>query len=718
MKTALSLMFILFTVACGNPHLNDAGIPFLNNSPVESDPFRDPEVENPDGGGYLTITTNKPSKNGTLGVRNPNKDELVVRYAFEKGENFRWNGGSFPGANGSCSDALAGEAQCQLDIDFFSSAPGEYKDNLLVTSFQRSRPELTKTRKIPLTGIRLSDALQAPVITGPTGTSAIEVTTSAPSTTVQATQVNPNSEAIVLSYSFAKGSNFRWNGGVFPGSNGSCGLEQAASGSCAFDIEFFSNIPGRYTDELIVTYALKSNPSNARILRVPLTGERLAPPTGEITVAGIGNRPSIDFGTDVVGSPLRKDKVKVENIGAVPLELAVSLHGPARFQITNNCPVVLAENASCIVDVVYDSNEVDFHTGAVKVIAYWVGGSKSSFVSLTGKTVEKPVTPGDLSFGNISGNKLDFGTVDAGTETRKLVEVKNTGEGPVQLTGSLVAGSAFGFSGGKFPGTQGTCGEVILSGSCNIEISFKPMSKGNFSGSVALSQTSGKVLTLGLSGKTVADLPPVCYRIEEKIIRARPGANPTGIIFPYYSSASGTSATLSTLYGSATNDYVPALNRYTVKDAQVYVSYDIPVTPSSEEFLGMEIDLDVTKVIQDNYRDTESLCLSTTGHRLCTGREFTLASWQRLRYPNFWTPQQVPVTTIYEDDFRRGAAGCGSHTCFNLVKAYSLTTLFGLGNTELRGLGGKRIHFIFSDDTRLRSLPSIKIRTKRPIACQ
>lgn len=719
MKLALHALVALLLISCGNPHLNDAGLPFLGNTPVLSDPFFDPEILNPDGGSYLSITTNKPSQNGTLGLRNPNKIEIETIFTIEKGDHFRWNGGTFPGTSGSCTETQSALKQCQLDIEFFSDVAGDYNDTLIITSFLRSKPTESKIRRIPLKGKRIAGDLQPPVVTNPDGGSVIDVSTNTSTTTIQVTQTNPNDDSIIFSYRFVKGENFRFNGGTFPGTNGNCSAEQLGSGSCSFDVEFFSSVPGRFTDELILTYALKSNPSSEKTLRVPLVGERRAPPTGNISVSAIGNRPSIDFGSQVIGSALRTDTIVVENTGNVSLNLSIALLGTLPFAITNNCDAVIAPQETCTVDVTYASTAVGSHTSQVRVTSSVTdGASKINTVALAGKTVEKPVLPGELSFGNIAGQDLDFGTADAGAETRKIVEVKNTGEGPVQLTTPSIAGESFSFSGGSFPGLRGNCGAIILPGTCSLEISFRPTKIGSFSGALLLPQSTGKTLSLNLTGKSGSDLPPVCYRVEEKVLRVRPGANSNGIVFPYLKSAAGTNSKLEILYGSATNNYVQSLNRYTVKDAQVYVSYDFPVIPSAEQLLAVEIDLDVTKVILDDYKDTESLCLTSSAHRLCSGREFQLASWQKLRNPNFWTPQSAPVNSLYEDDFRSGTAGCGNYTCFNLRKAYTLTSLFGLSTSQLRSYSGKSMHFVFSDDTRLRSLPSLKIRTRKPVACQ
>lgn len=719
MKATLSLLLLLSFVSCGNPHLNDSALGLRINAPVQGDPFMDSQISNPDGGGYLSITTNKPSQNGTLNVRNTNKIDIETTYTIEKGEHFRWMGGTFPGASGSCKGTQSSLGQCQLDIEFFADVPGDYSDTLIIKSFVKTKPEFVKTLRVPLKGKRLAGEVQPPVVSGPGGTTVIQTTTTGNSTTIQVSQTNANDEAIIVSYRFAKGEHFRFNGGTFPGTNGNCTAQEAGKDSCDLDIEFFSDVVGRFTDELIITYALKSNPTNEKTIRIPLIGEKTAPPTGEISVTGAGGRPSIDFGSEVVGSPDRTDKVVIENKGDVPLNISVTLEGSPAFTSTNNCPEVLNAKESCTVDVKYSSTAVGTQTGAVKVTSSVTGGATQvNTVGLTGKTLEKPVAPGELAFGNVSGQNLDFGSVDAGAEARKLIEVKNTGEGPVQLTTPVIAGDSFSFSGGTFPGLRGTCGSIILPGACTLELSFKPVKKGTYSGSLTLPQASGKTLTLNLNGTSGTDLPPVCYRIEEKVVRARQGANPTGIMFPYNKTAPGTTAKLDILYGSATNNYIKPLNRYTVKDAQVYVSYDVPVIPAGEELLGMDLDLDITKVIQDDYKDTESLCLSTNLHRLCSGREFELASWQKLRNPNFWSEHQDPVNTLYEDDFRKGAAGCGSYTCFYLVRAYSMTALFGLGPSELRKYSGRQLNLIFSDDTRLRSLPSLKLRTKKPVACQ
>jgi hypothetical protein len=126
----------------------------------------------------------------------------------------------------------------------------------------------------------------------------------------------------------------------------------------------------------------------------------------------------------------------------------------------------------------------------------------------------------------------------------------------------------------------------------------------------------------------------------------------------------------------------------------------------------------VTKVIQDGHADTESLCLSADGLRKCSGREFSLASWQQLKNPAFWSTHSAPVTTTYEDEFAKGTSRCGNFTCYTMVQSLSSKDIFALSRNELQGISGKMLNFIFSDDTRLRTMPSVTIKTKKPVACR
>lgn len=719
MKRFSVYLSLLLVVACGNPHLTTSGGASRTNTSLEAGRLRNVVVSNADGGSDLSVVTDQPSITGQLTVNNPNTEAIDIVYSFQKGTHFRYNGGAFPGTNGSCTSDALPTSNCALDIEFFADDVGVYDDNLLVTYGLQSKPQERKTIVVPLRGERTALATLIPIELIPAaGGTQMSFSTESSSVNGQLSERNPNNSETIVTYAFESGAHFRFNGGQFPGTNGNCTTDQSPHSSCEMDIEFFATAAGLYTDNLIATYALKSSPEHKLTVRLPLRGEKRVNLPSSVTVRPINGGSSIDFGVGNVNGSSQTDRIEVRNTGATSQDLSVRLVGGYPFAINSHCPAMLAPGEFCEIDVTYSPAHIGLQRDVVEVTHHLhpAGASTTVNTPIIAETITPPLKPGKLVLGGLSPDHVDFGTVDVGSEVRRTVEIKNIGELPVTLHSNLITGSNFTFNGGNFPGQHGTCGNVILPGSCMLELNFRPDHVGGFGGNLVLLPTVGDALTILMSGVGQQSTTEICYRTEELQVRARPSASATGVVFPYLTSHPSTTSRLSLLYGTATNGRIAALNRYIVKDAEVYVSFDLPKV--TDEIVDVLLDMDVTKVIQDNYKDTESLCLSTSGLRKCSGREFSLDSWHKLRNPSFWNPFEVPVTSLYEDEFRSGQFGCGNYHCYTMVKALSLKRLFDLSNSNVRSLTNQRVNFVFSDDTRLRTMPIVRIRTKKPVACQ
>ncbi len=594
-------------------------------------------------------------------------------------------------------------------------------------------PHLTKPapsavpEQFPLDGAELR-ALSL----GPTdGDRKLEVSTNGTSTSVPVHALNPNPDVpLVVSYHFESGAHFRFRGGTFPGTAGDCVAEHVPAASCALDIEFHATESGVYADNLIATYHPKNKPLDQRRVLLPLRGEKIAPPglsPDVLSARSLGGQSSLDYGRDLVDRP-RQDTVVVRNESDRPLQVAVRLAGAVPFAQQNDCPAVLAAGATCQVQVTYTPTAPGTHQDSV-IVSYWgenEAAAREVRVPVIGEAYaptnpcgdvpcgEEP-RPGQLRLSAIHADGIDFGSVTLGGEARKQIEITNIGDLPVVLNGMQLSGGIFTFAGGAYPGSNGTCGETVLPGSCVLDLVFKPTAVGAQSAALSLVPASASVLSITLMGQGEAPAQ-VCEAVEETVITARPSANAAGIVFPYLASAPGTSARLSYLYGTSTNSYIRAINRYTVKDAQVFVVFDIPRLEG--EVIETKLSVDVLKVIADGHRDTESLCLSSGPLRRCSGQEFTLASWQRLKNPVFWQPLATPVNGLYEDEFARGESRCGSYNCMALRTEYNVRDLFALGRREMQELKGSMSAFIFSDDTRLVSMPRLVIKTRKRVSCR
>ena len=76
----------------------------------------------------------------------------------------------------------------------------------------------------------------------------------------------------------------------------------------------------------------------------------------------------------------------------------------------------------------------------------------------------------------------DFGDRTVSTESLRTIQIANTGKNTAtQLHGSFYLSVHFSFRGGTFPGTGGTCGEVLESrATCNLVVAFAPQYPGTF----------------------------------------------------------------------------------------------------------------------------------------------------------------------------------------------------------------------------------------------
>jgi hypothetical protein len=715
----IAALLSFFAISCGNPHLTDSDLGLFSSTPgVTGEVDTTITITNPDGGQDLSVVTPEASINGTLNVNNPNNESLIVTYYFEKGEHFRFNGGGFPGSSGSCEQVSEPAANCTLDIEFFAVQPGVYEDTLFVIFARESTPDTKTIKRVPLRGERLADQLIPITLLPVNGGTELTFETSSTSVNGEASQNNPNSEEVIVTYEFTKGDHFRYRGGVFPGTSGTCAATQLPDANCKIDIEFFSNDPGRFTDELVATYALRSRPDSKKTVRLPLVGEKLAPLSSSIRVRTVSGGSSIHFGSATVNSSTRRDQIIVENIGQTNQSLSIRLLGGQPFAISTSCPAQLPPSRTCLIDVAYDSTQIATHTDSVRVTHAGPGSSTENIdVPLTGITLAAAQTPGQLTLSTVNSGKIDFGTVVVSQEVHRFVELENIGQTPVVINSQSFTGASFTFSGGTYPGTNGTCGQTIIGGKrCALDLSFKPQDIGTFEGSLNLVPQEGAVFKIPLIGRSTLDQGQGCYSTEELRLIAKPAGTASSFIFPYLLKVSGSSASVSYLYGTQTNGVLAALNRKIVKDAQVFVTYDVPAIKG--EIIGLDIGVDITKVILDNYQDTESLCLSTGTIRKCSGRQFTLSSWLKLNNPKFWTPYKVPVTTTYEDDFSAGIAGCGSYKCFYMEKRLDAKKILKLSSSELSSLKSGPANFVFSDDTRLRTMPTLYLRVRQPVACQ
>ncbi len=617
MKMNQTLPLLLILASCGNPHLISKGkpithLPLVIDTPSISADFNLLKVETLAGENELYTKINDTSKSNSeiINVTNQDPQEMEISYQLLDGTHFKFNGGSFPGLNGSCSANLESAKTCTVDLYFESEDEGVFQDKLIVIFKPKGSSLPTKIIEFPLKGERKNSIVASPLLKVRTqnGDENLNFGKTENDQKISSKLILSNIGNIDLNIDsqFEKNSSFTFTGDAFPGTDGTCESTLAVDESCILDITFTESTTGLYSDNLLTSYSV--NQTSAKSV---------------------------------------KQLIKT---------------------------------------------------------------------SIFGEKTKKSGTPGNLVPSEILGDKVDFGEVSVGSVNAKQVELSNIGQTAVQITKvNFTGNSEFTFNGGVFPGTRGTCSDIVQPGNCLIDIVYKPTNAAKHAGELVIT-TDNKELMLHLSGKAKAN--SVCYEENEILLSAVTKAKAEKPVLPYLTSSKSTDSKLQVLYGTEVNGYYKTLDMYTVKNSMVYVQYHLPEL--IDEVTSINFGVEVQKIVLDNYKDTESLCLSTSSNvRKCSGRQFELDSWQKLINTKFWDKYKAPVSELYTEQFDQSSWSCGNTSCMRLKMVYNLESIFELSSSEMQKVvKDNKVSLIFSDDTRLLKLPKLLIKTRKQVECK
>jgi len=520
-----------------------------------------------------------------------------------------------------------------------------------------------------------------------------------------------------LELSFEKGTNFRFKGLQFPGERGSCKIELGASEKCLLDIEFFSSVAGFYADNLTIRYVSTVDTKDVRSITYSLRGERTttikpddndnneSPGTYLLSVRAINSDKVLDFGKSFVNETIKSHLI-VKNIGTKDVTFEPSLVSGKEMKITDGgtCSKELTPDDDCILEVSFNSGLKGLFQDSV-IVSYH--NTEIKFPVLGEKIAKKKQGP--LVASEVFSNNVNFGKVKTGLTVTKQVEIQNLGETVYNLKDVILSNK-------EVFKVFSQCGPVIYPGTCLIDISYSPLEAKLDFGNLKVTTNEGDSVTLNLSGEGIT-AGNTCDSWNEFLVVPEKSYPSSEVIFPYLQTSPDTTSKLSYLYGLEVNGYVKATDNYVVANGMVYITFKLPEMKGT--ITNMNFGVKVLKVIQDNYKDTESLCLSSKGVRKCSGHEFSLESWQKLKNPKFWDVYTKPVSERYEKQFASGERQCGSYRCMNLNTQYELSDIFEMSEKEMQKLRDEgTITLIFSDDTRMLKMPRIAIKTKTTKSCE
>lgn len=379
---------------------------------------------------------------------------------------FSFKGGTYPGTGGTCGTDLAPAANCTIVVRFAPSAAAVSNATLRVnyndgTAAKNTTRAMTGTGQgIPLANLAFNGAVT--VDFGMTGVSKNSEKTF--------TLNNSGAAAATAMSAVALTAPFKFKGGTYPGTGGTCAATLAVSASCTIIVQYSPTANGAHTGSLRVNY---NDGTAAKNALVNLEGR------------AAGGGPAIlysDVRTILTSSCL---SCHSSEWGATYTSLMA-------FKKEGTTAAILASNGSSrfiarISNATADKPRMgatDFGNLSVanrdKIINWIMQGAKND-----------PVAP-PASLTLSDGPTYNFGDVTSGASKDKALTVTNSGgQSATTVTGAALT-APFSFKGGSYPGTGGTCSATILaSASCTVVVTFTPSSATTSNGTVTLNYNDG-----------------------------------------------------------------------------------------------------------------------------------------------------------------------------------------------------------------------------------
>lgn len=392
---------------------------------------------------------------------------------------FSYKGGSFPGTGGSCGSTIGAAGTCSIVVVYTPTSAGTFSSSIALSysngvSTQASVRAVQGVSVTPAT-LSISDSPSYDFGIRSTGSTKEKALTVTNTGGLSATSVS----GVGLTGAFA------FKGGSYPGAGGTCGTTMNAGSSCTVLVTFTPISTGAQSSSLVMTY---ENGLGTQASVRNLLGTAVGP--AAITIS---ESPLYDFGARPIGS-LNERAFTLTNSGGFQASSmsGAGLAAPFAFKggtfpgTGGTCTAELNASASCSVVVTYQPVSAATSNGQFNVSYESGSGVLNSSRSVTGSGV----TPALLSISD--SPTYDFGAVATGDVAEKSLLVSNTGAFSASAIMASGLSAPFGFKGGTFPGTGGTCSTSLNAGaSCTIAVTFAPTTTGTLSSTLQLAYNNG-----------------------------------------------------------------------------------------------------------------------------------------------------------------------------------------------------------------------------------
>ena len=363
--------------------------------------------------------------------------------------------GDFSQTN-NCPSSLIAGTNCTISVTYAPTKTGPETGALTITD-----NAFTGTQTVALSG---------------TGTAPIAgIYPSSLTFQTQAINTTSGAQTIFLGNSGTGAMTFSGSGiattGDFAQTN-NCGAALAPGISCAIAVTFTPTVTGADGGSLTIT-------SNAAPITVSLSG------TGSSTAPKVAASPeSLIFPTELINVKSAIQTVVLKNSGTTSVGISsTSITG--NFAKTGTCPLTLGAGKSCTISVTFTPTAAGTRSG---VLTFSVStGAITVALNGTGTSTA-------TGFLTVSPTSVSFPGTAVGDNPDQVVTITNTNGVPSGIRSIAKSGST------TFTITK-SCGTTLAAyASCTVDVTFKPTVTGSFTGTLTVSESSGTIHKVPLSG--------------------------------------------------------------------------------------------------------------------------------------------------------------------------------------------------------------------------
>ena len=376
---------------------------------------------------------------------------------------YTYKGGTYPGTGGTCSTSLS-SGTCTIKVNYSPTANGAANDTLTLNYYDGALAQ-SATRAITGTAVdpamlTISDGATYDYGTVARGSSNDHTFTVTFSGGVAATSMAGASLSAPYTY----------KGGTYPGTGGTCSTS-LASGTCTVIVTYAPTSNGTANQTLTLNY---NDGATSQSATRAITGTAADPAS-----LSISNGATYSFGTVARGSSNDHSFTVTFSGGVAATSMAgAALTAPFTYKggtypgTGGTCSTSIS-SGTCTIIVNYapTSNGTSNDT---LTLSYNDGvTSQSATRAMTGTAAD----PSVLTISN--GATYDYGTVARGSSNDHTFTVTYSSGGVAAASMAGAALSApYTYKGGTYPGTGGTCGTSLSSGTCTIIVNYTPTANG------------------------------------------------------------------------------------------------------------------------------------------------------------------------------------------------------------------------------------------------